>query len=71
MTQPVVYGFEEQDVEDAVHLMEDQQIRRLVVLDRDKNLVGIVAMADLAVDANQTLAGEALQRVSEPAEPIR
>jgi len=71
MTSEVIYGFEDQDVEDAVRMMEEKQIRRLVVLNREKKLVGIVSLADLAVDANQQLAGEVLQRVSEPAEPAR
>lgn len=71
MTRDVVYGFEDQDVEDAARLMEEKQIRRLVVVDRDQKLVGIVSLADLVVAANQQLAGEVLERVSEPAEPGR
>jgi CBS domain-containing protein len=71
MTRDVVYGFEEQDIGDAARLMEEKQIRRLVVLNRDKKLVGIVSLGDLAVDANQQLAGEVLERVSEPAKPER
>src|SRR5262245_19894525 len=50
MTADVVYGFEDQDVIEAVRLMVQQQIRRLIVLDRDKRLVGIVSLGDLAVD---------------------
>src|SRR6185295_1757411 len=34
MTSPVIYCFEEQDVKDAVKLMEESQIRRLVILSR-------------------------------------
>ena len=72
MTPDVVYCLEDQDVSDAVRIMEQQQIRRLVVLDRDKNLVGIVSLGDVAVDgANQGLAGEVLTQISEPAQPQR
>jgi len=71
MTRDVVYGFEDQDVGDAVRLMEQRQIRRLVVLNRDQKLVGIVSLGDLAVEANQQLAGEVLEKVSEPSEPER
>jgi CBS domain-containing protein len=71
MTRDVVFGFEDQDLGDAARLMEQRQIRRLVVLNQDKKLVGIVSLGDLAVDANQQLAGEVLERVSEPAEPER
>ena len=67
MTPDVVYGFEDQDVQDAVRLMEQYQIRRLPVLNRSKRLVGIVSLGDLAVHpGNQPLAGEVLEQVSEP-----
>jgi CBS domain-containing protein len=48
MTSSVVYCFEDQTVEDAAQLMRDHQVRRLMVLDRNKNLVGIVSIGDLA-----------------------
>lgn len=72
MTPDVLYAFEDQDVSEATWLMTEHQIRRLVVLNRDKQLVGIVSLGDLAVqtgDAWQT--GQALEGISEPAEPQR
>lgn len=67
MTPDVVYGFDDQDVQDAARLMEQYQIRRLPVLNRTKRLVGIVSLGDLAVHpGNQPLAGEVLEQVSEP-----
>jgi len=48
MTSGIVYCFEDQTVEDAAQLMRNRQIRRLMVLDRNKNLVGIVSLGDLA-----------------------
>jgi CBS domain-containing protein len=48
MTPDVVYCFEDQDVREAADIMEEKQIRRLVVLNRDKRLVGIVSLGDLA-----------------------
>jgi CBS domain-containing protein/sporulation protein YlmC with PRC-barrel domain len=72
MTTEVLYAFEDQDIGEAAWLMAEHQIRRLVVLNRDKHLVGIVSLGDLAVhtgDAQQ--AGQTLERVSEPAEPQR
>ena len=50
--------------------MEKNQIRRLVVLNRDKRLVGIVSLGDLAVKTDEN-SGEALEQVSEPAQPRR
>jgi len=41
-----------------------------VVLNRDKRLVGIVSLGDLAADTgDERLAGETLGRISEPAAP--
>src|SRR5262252_10384553 len=57
MTSDIVYGFDDQDVQDAARLMEQYQIRRLPVLNRSKDLVGIVALGDLAVHpGNQPVA---------------
>ncbi len=54
--------YDDQDVEVAVHLMQSQQIRRVLVLDRDKRLVGIVSLGDLAVESGTPEhAGEILQ----------
>jgi CBS-domain-containing membrane protein len=46
--------------------MGEQQVRRLPVLNRDKRLVGIVALGDLAVDHDaDDEAGEALSEISQ------
>src|SRR5919197_1489570 len=67
MTPDVVYGFEDQDIQDAARLMEQYQIRRLPVLNRHKHLVGMVALGDLAVHATtQPMTAEVLEQVSEP-----
>jgi CBS domain-containing protein len=67
MTPDVVYCFEDQDVQDAARLMKEHQVRRLVVLNRDKRLVGIVSLGDLAVETgDEKLAGKTLEEVSLP-----
>ena len=67
MTPDVVYGFEDQDIDDAARLMGQYQIRRLPVLNRSKQLVGMVALGDLAVHAGaKPMAAEVLEQVSEP-----
>jgi len=72
ITPDVVYCFEDQEVQEAARVMEQHQIRRLPIVNHDKCLVGIVALGDLAVRTNdQKLAGEVLERVSEPAAPNR
>jgi len=72
MTPGVVYVFEDQDIEEAAALMSERQIRRLVVLDRNKRLVGILSLGDLAEDIeDEQLSGQVLEGVSEPSEPAR
>jgi len=72
MTPELAFCYEDQDVRDAADAMAAKQIRRLVVLNRDERLVGIVSLGDLAVDAHDNKqAGQVLQAVSEPAEPKR
>lgn len=70
MTADVVYCFEDQDVSEATRLMQDKQIRRLAVLDRNKRLVGIVALADLATKQDdQAQKAETLETISQPTRP--
>jgi len=66
MSKGVQYCFEDQSVEEAAQLMSQAQIRRLPIVNRDKRLVGIVALGDLAVESGaQRPAGEALTGVSQ------
>jgi CBS domain-containing protein len=67
MTPEVIYCFDDEDVKEAAKKMEEKQVRRLPVLNREKRLVGIVSLGDLAVrTGKEKLAGEVLERVSEP-----
>ena len=72
MTPDVVYVFEDQDARDAADTMAAHQIRRVLVMNRDKRLVGIVSMADIAVDAGkEARPADTLREVSQPAQPKR
>jgi CBS domain-containing protein len=72
MTGKVVYCYEDDDIDEAARIMSEEQIRRLPVLNRDKRLVGIVALGDVAVDTGDpVLSGKALKDISKPAEPVR
>jgi CBS domain-containing protein len=65
-TQPVICCYEDQDVDEAARLMEEHQIRRLVILDRDnERIVGVVSLGDLATNVEDKKSGEVLQEVSE------
>jgi CBS domain-containing protein len=71
MTPSVVYCFEDDDVERAATVMAGQQIRRLPVLDRNRKLIGIISIGDIAVQGQAQLGGEVLEEVSQPTEPKR
>lgn len=69
MTPEVKYVFEDEDVEQAARVMATQQIRRLPVMNRDKRLVGIVSLGDIATEQPPHVAGHTLSRVSQEAPP--
>jgi predicted transcriptional regulator len=67
MTPEVIYCFDDEDVQNAVKLMEQRQIRRLLVMDHQRHAVGVVSLGDIATrGSNDRLSGEILERVSEP-----
>jgi CBS domain-containing protein len=67
MSTDVCYCFDDQDIEDVAINMADIQVRRLPVVDRNKRLVGILALGDIAQADNQDKpAAEALCGISEP-----
>jgi len=63
MSPDIKYIYDDESVEDAARNMSELQVRRLPVLNRDKRLVGIVSIGDLALKKQRT-GGEALQGVS-------
>lgn len=72
MTPEVIFAFEDEDVSEASRIMMEEQIRRLVVLNQSKKLVGIVSLGDLVVHTGDVeQAGETLEGVSEPSTPQR
>jgi len=48
MSKDVAVCYDNLDVEDAAQIMGQRKIRRLPVLDSNKNLVGIITLSDLA-----------------------
>ncbi|HSR54968.1 MAG TPA: CBS domain-containing protein [Alphaproteobacteria bacterium] len=69
MSEGVSWAYEDEDAEIAARRMQDRQIRRLPVIDREKHLTGIVSIGDFAVEAAELKsAARALKGVSEGAE---
>jgi CBS-domain-containing membrane protein len=69
MSPGVVYVFADQEVEEVARVMEERKIRRVPVLNREKRLVGIVSLGDIAISSNPAFSGLALRDVSEPTNP--
>jgi CBS domain-containing protein len=56
----------EQDIDDALVLMAQHQVRRLPVVDEERRLVGMLSQADVALGASEKDAGRVLSEVSKP-----
>ena len=66
MTGEVVYAFQDDSIEKGADLLRRHRIRRLPIVDRDKNLVGIISLGDLAVDSgDDRLSADTLEQVSQ------
>jgi CBS domain-containing protein len=67
MSREIKYCFDDQSIDEVTQNMGDLRIRRLPVVNRDKRLVGILSLGDLAVENRwQDEAGEALSQISQP-----
>ena len=69
VSEGVVSCKEDDDIKTVADLMEDKQIRRVVVKDREGKVTGIVSLGDLALNIQKETAGEVLKKVSEPSAP--
>lgn len=66
MSGEVKYAFDDEDVDEVAQNMADLQVRRLPVVNRDKRLVGIISLGDIARAAKPKEVGETLREVSQP-----
>ena len=66
MSEGIAWAYEDDSVENAAKIMSEWQVRRLPVVDRDKRLVGIVALGDFAVESSDIQpVAEALSEISQ------
>lgn len=54
----------EQDLDEAIRLMSEHQVRRLPVVEEDGRLVGVVAQADIAREGDDSETGQMVQNIS-------
>lgn len=66
MSKEVKYCFEDEDTDDVCANLGDQQIRRIPVVNREKRLVGILSLGDLAVEQGGNGTGDTLAAISRP-----
>jgi len=64
MSADPVFCREGESIDDAVHLMEDKQVRRLPVLDDRDRLVGMLSLGDVAHTTSRDMTGEMVRAVS-------
>jgi CBS domain-containing protein len=69
MTVDVKYCYDDEDLEHVAQNMGDIKVRRLPVVNREKRLVGIVALADLARAEDRQTVAKTVKKVSKPGGP--
>ena len=69
MTPEVKYCFEDEDVAHVARNMAEQKLQRLPVMDRDKHLVGIVSLGDIAIQGDSNVVDTAVSGIKEPGGP--
>ena len=63
MSERIFWCFDDQEIENAAHLMENKKVRRLAVMNREKRMVGLLSVDDLAHRAH-ALSGEVLDQIT-------
>jgi CBS domain-containing protein len=68
MTPDALYCLEDEDVEVVARYMQEHEVRRVLIYDRDHELVGVMSLGDLSkVAGEECLAGETLKDIAEAA----
>ena len=67
-TDQVMYCFEDDDIDDVAKNMGEVKVRRLPVMDRNKRLVGIISLGDVA-QREQKAAGKSIEKIVEKGGP--
>jgi CBS domain-containing protein len=68
MTSKVISTSENSSVEDCLKLMEENQIRRLVVTDKEGRCCGLISQADIARSLGEAEAGKLIKEISRPSQ---
>jgi len=65
MTDKVLYAYDDEEATNVARNMADEQVRRMPVVNRDKMLVGVVSLGDIAGETPAVTAGETLEKITQ------
>jgi CBS domain-containing protein len=66
MTAEILYCFEDEELDHVARNMGENKVRRLPVVNREKRLVGILSLGDIAAQQGGKATGRTLGRISQP-----
>ncbi len=69
MTPDVFFCHDSDTVSTAAQIMEEKQVRRLLVKNEEDHVVGVISLADLAKSHVKDLTAEVLRKITAPAHP--
>jgi CBS domain-containing protein len=66
MSRDIIYAFEDDDVKTVAEKMREQDVRRILILDNNKRLVGVVSIGDIS-KVEEKVSGKTLHDITEAA----
>jgi CBS domain-containing protein len=66
MSEEVLYCYDDQDLDEVLQNMSEMKVRRMPVVNREKRLVGIISLGDLARNEDAGKTGETVSHICEP-----
>jgi len=68
MRPEVFYCYDDQDVEEVARHMQEREVRRMIIMNRDNKITGVVSLGDIAkLSVEKQMAGETLGKIAEAA----
>jgi CBS domain-containing protein len=64
MSKGIFFCRTDEELDEAVHLMEKKKVRRLPVINQDKRMVGMLSLGDISHTGSRQLCGEVLEHVA-------
>jgi len=66
MSREIIYAFDDDDVKTVAEKMREQDVRRILILDKEKRLVGVVSIGDIS-KVEEKVSGKTLRDIAEAA----